>query len=141
VGAARGGYAFGDSGLEAFGEIGGNLFGPQAMWIDAGARWLWNPMRRRGGDGVLHAGPLFLGPEADLGVFLRFPGPSVVGDNGVSYQGSTAANATLGLSLDLVVPVTRSFALEAKVGNLRWVPTGSGSILLLGMTAGAGLRF
>src|SRR6185312_13452735 len=37
VGAIRGGYAVGDLGFEPFAELGGNLFGPRALWLDAGA--------------------------------------------------------------------------------------------------------
>jgi hypothetical protein len=141
VGLARGGYAFGQSGLEAFGEIGGNLFGPPAMWLGAGARLLRSPTQHRDPDGVLRAGAFYVGPELSLGAFFRFPGPSVTSPEGVTYSTGGSANATLAASLDLLLAATPSLALEAQIGNLRWIPGSDGSILLFGATLGAGYRF
>jgi hypothetical protein len=58
-----------------------------------------------------------------------------------SYSAAAAARALLGASLDLSFALAPSFSFEAQLGNLRWVPGGSGAILLAGVTAGAVVRF
>jgi hypothetical protein len=141
TGAIRGGYAIGDAGLELLGELGGNLVGPRALFVDAGARWLFTPSLHRGEDGVFRGLALHVGPEVALGAFVRLPPPDVTGPNGVVYSGTTTANFTAKLALDLVVPITPWFRVEGGLPELRWVPTGDGSILVLGATLGASLRF
>jgi hypothetical protein len=135
VGAVRGGYAVGDLGFEPFAELGGNLFGPRVLWIDAGARWMLSPTIRRGSDGVLAGVPFFLGPELVVGALVELPAGSG------NYSTSASARAYLGVGLDMAFALSQSFSLEARLGNLRWVPGGSGSILLAGAELGAALRF
>ncbi len=140
VGGLRGGYALGDSGLEVFGDFAGNLFGPKALWLDAGARWMWNPLLKTSADGK-RSSPLFVGPELSLGMFVRLPGAEIVGVNGASYSAPTEVHAQLGAAIDVAYALSPNIQLEAQLGNLRWVPGGSGSILLMGMTAGGVYRF
>jgi hypothetical protein len=135
VGSVRAGYAVGDLGFEPFAELGGNLFGPRALWLDAGARWMFSPAIRRGADGVLAGAPFFLGPEALVGAFIELPigtGP---------YSAPAAARAMLGLGLDASFAISSMFSIEARLGNLRWIPGGSGSVLLAGADVGLALRF
>lgn len=141
VGALRGGYAVGDAGLEPFAELGGNLAGPRALWVNAGARWMFSPLVKRGNDGLLRGAPFFLGPELTAGVFVRLGGAEVTASDGTSYSAGAEAHPVLGAALDLAFALSRSFQLEAQLGNLRWVPTGEGSILLFGATVGGALRF
>jgi hypothetical protein len=141
TGALRGGYAIGDSGFEPFAELGANLVGPQALWVAGGARFLWNPTLNRSSDGGLRGGPLFLGPEALVGAFVRLPGASVTAPDGTTYSGTADAHPVLGAAFDLALALSPSFQLEAELGNLRWIPASGGSILLLGATLGASVRF
>lgn len=140
VGAIRGGYAAGDAGIEPFAELGGNLVGPRALWIAAGARWMLSPTTKRGSDGLLRGVPFFLGPELVVGAFIRLGGEST-GPDGTVYSSSSSANAVLGAAFDLAYALSPSVQLEAQLGNLRWVPTGDGAIVLLGATLGMSVRF
>jgi hypothetical protein len=140
VGLARGGYAPGDSGLEFFGELGGNLAGPRALWFDAGARWMVTPSVHLVG-GVRRGLAFHVGPELTLGGFVRLAGPDTVGPSGTRFSGTSDTHFTLGAAIDLILSITPSLQFEGHVGNLRWVPTGDGSLLLFGATLGAGLRF
>ena len=45
------------------------------------------------------------------------------------------------LPILIVVAVTPALRFEGGLPQLRWVPTGDGSILVLGATLGAGYRF
>ncbi len=134
TGALRGGYAIGTSGFEPFVEFGGNLVGPQALWISGGARYL------RGVAFSSGVG-LWLGPEVIVGAFVRLPGADVTSPSGVVYSGSSEAHPVFGAALDLAVDLSPSFQLEAQLGNLRVIPASSGSIVLLGATLGGSLRF
>jgi hypothetical protein len=140
VGLLRGGYAPGDSGLEVFGELGGNLFGPRALWIQAGGRWMVTPSVHRGADGVLRAGSFHVGPELTIGAFVRLPS-DVAGDSGATYETSADVHPIFGGALDMALSFSPALQLEAHLGNLRIIPTGEGAIVLLGATLGAGLRF
>lgn len=140
VSAVRAGYAVGDAGIEPFAELGGNLAGPRALWLNAGARWMFSPFLKRDNDGLRRGLPLFLGPELTAGLFVRL-GISGVTDEGKSYSAGAEVHPVLGLALDGAFALSRSFQLEAQLGNLRWVPTAEGSILLLGATFGGALRF
>jgi hypothetical protein len=139
VGAARLGYAPFAFGLEPFIQVGGNLAGPPAAWIDAGARLLFTPGVREEG-GALQGTPFHIGPEIVVGAFLR-PGPDAVGPDGVPYAGGLLTDVSLGAALDIVLALSPSVQLEAQLGNLRWIPADGGALLLLGATVGAGLRF
>ncbi len=141
TGAFRGGYAIGDSGFEPFAEVGGNLVGPPAIWVSGGARFLFSPTLARGSDGGLRGGSFFLGPEASVGAFVRLAGPDVTAENGTVYSGAGEAHPVLGAAFDLVYALSPSFQLEAQLGNLRWVPSSGGSILLVGASLGGSLRF
>lgn len=141
TGAARLGYALGASGLEPFVEVGGNLAGPPALWVDGGMRWLFAPGVHRDADGVERGLPLFVGPELLGGAFVFLPGPEVTAPNGVVYTSSASTRAMLGGALDVVLALSPKVELDARLGNLRWIPGGGGSILLAGATAGAALRF
>lgn len=136
TGALRGGYAIGDSGFAPFAELGGNLVGPQALWISGGARYLLGPAFATN-SGVA----LFLGPEVQVGAFVRLPGADVTGPNGTVYSGESEAHPVLGAAFDLALALSPSFQLEAQLGNLRFLPASSGSIVLLGATLGGSLRF
>ena len=139
VGAARLGYALFDVGLEPFIQVGGNLAGPPAVWIDAGARLLLTPALRDD-HGSLRGTPFHIGPEIVAGAFLR-PGPEASGPGGVTYSGGLLTDVSFGAALDIVLALSPSLQLEAQLGNLRWIPADGGSLLLLGATLGAGLRF
>jgi hypothetical protein len=141
TGALRGGYALGDLGFEPFAEFGGNLVGPKALWLNAGARWMFSPFLKRGSDGLRRGVPLFIGPEVSGGVFVRLGGGDVKAPTGTSYSASASARPELGAAIDVAYALSRSFQLEAQLGNLRWVPSGDGSILLLGATLAGALRF
>ncbi|XYH97263.1 hypothetical protein ACMHYB_57490 [Sorangium sp. So ce1128] len=139
VGAARVAYALGDRGFELFAGGGGNLVGPFAAWIEGGARLLLTPSLAPQ-DGAWRAFPLHVGPALHLGAFFR-SGAGVVGPGGATYRGDLEVRPVLGASLDVVLALSSSVQLEAQLGNLRWVPAGDGSLLLLGATLGAGARF
>jgi hypothetical protein len=141
VSALRAGYAIGDAGIEPFAEFGGNLAGPRALWLNAGARWMFSPFLKRGNDGLRRGLPLFIGPELTAGLFVRLGTSGVTAKDGTTYSAGADAHPVLGLALDGAFALSRSFQLEAQLGNLRWVPTGEGSILLLGATLGGALRF
>jgi len=47
----------------------------------------------------------------------------------------------LGAALALSLALSPTLSLESQLGNLRWVPGGSGTIVLVGATVGATLRF
>lgn len=140
VALVRGGYAVGDRGIELFGELGGNLAGPKALFVGAGVRWMLNPTLNKGQDGVSRGISLFLGPAIVAGAFVRF-GASTPPEAGSPYSSSTVANAMLGASFDFIMAITPRVQAEASLGNLRWVPTGDGSILMLGATLGVSFRF
>ncbi|MFO0756373.1 MAG: hypothetical protein U0359_07775 [Byssovorax sp.] len=140
VGGFRGGYAITDLGLEIFGDFGGNLFGPKALWLDAGARYMWGPLVKKASDGM-RGTPLFFGPSLSFGMFVRLPSEEIAGVSGQSYSAPAEVHPVLGASIDVAYALSRSLQLGAELGNLRWVPSGSGSILLMGMTAGAAYRF
>ncbi|WP_437505598.1 hypothetical protein [Sorangium sp. So ce1099] len=139
VGAARVAYALGDRGFELFAGGGGNLVGPFAAWLEGGARLLLTPSLAPQ-DGAWRAFPLHVGPALHLGAFFR-SGAGVVGPGGATYRGDLEVHPVLGASLDVVLALSSSVQLEAQLGNLRWVPAGDGSLLLLGATLGAGARF
>lgn len=141
VGALRGGYAVGDAGLELFGQLGGNLVGPPALWLDAGGRWMLTPMTSRGADGRTTGFAFHVGPELYAGLFMRLGAGSVTGPDGVVYESPSSAHASFGAALDVVLSLSPAFRLEAQLGNFRVVPTGDGAIVTLGITAGASLRF
>jgi hypothetical protein len=142
VGALRGGYAVGDLGFEPFAELGGNLSGPAALWLAAGARWMLSPTLKRGADGVLAGVPFFLGPEIVAGTFIQLgSGDEISPTNGAVYSSPAVSRGLLGAALDLSLALSPSFSLESQLGNLRWVPGGSGTIVLVGATVGATLRF
>ncbi len=135
VGAVRGGYAAGDRGLELFAELGGDVYGPRALWVEGGLRWMLSPTLRRGADGVRGGAPFFLGPELFGGAFVELPtgaGP---------YSAPAEARGMLGGAIDVSFALAPSLTLEAHLGNLRWVPGGSGALLFAGADLGAAVRF
>ncbi|XXX76241.1 hypothetical protein WMF30_52185 [Sorangium sp. So ce134] len=139
VGAARVAYAAGDRGLELFAGGGGNLVGPFAGWIEGGARLMLTPSLTPEG-GAFRAFPLHVGPALHAGAFFR-SGAGAVGPDGATYRGDLEVHPVIGASLDVALALSAAVQLEAQLGNLRWVPTGDGSLLLLGATLGAGVRF
>ncbi|WP_437723863.1 hypothetical protein [Sorangium sp. So ce861] len=139
VGAARAAYAVGDRGLELFAGGGGNLVGPFAGWIEGGARLMLTPSRTPEG-GAWRAFPLHVGPALHAGAFFR-SGAGAVGPGGATYRGDLEVHPVIGASFDVALALSPSVQLEAQLGNLRWVPTGNGSLLLLGATVGAAARF
>lgn len=140
VAAARGGYAVTDLGLEPFIELGGNLLGPRALWILGGARWMFAPLMRRGADGVREGAPFFLGPEIVAGGFFQLGESALDASSLGSYSSGVAARPILGGGLALSLALARSFQIDAGLGNLRWMPSSGGSLLVLGATLGATLR-
>jgi hypothetical protein len=142
TGAARLGYALGATGLELFAEVGGNLVGPRALWVDGGGRFLFAPALHRDADGATRGLPLFLGPEVSVGAFVFLPGPDVTGPGGRVFSGSPGgARPTVTGALDAVLALSPAFQLDAHLGNLRWVPAEGGTLLVAGATVGAALRF
>jgi hypothetical protein len=135
VGAVRAGYAVGDLGFEPFAEIGGNLFGPRALWLDLGARWMFSPALRRAADGVLEGVPFFLGPEVFGGGLIELPTGSG------AFSAPATGRGMLGAALDAAFAISRTVSLEARLGDLRWSPGGSGAILLAGAELGLAVRF
>lgn len=140
VAAARGGYAPGERGLEFFGQIAGNLVGPRALWLDVGARWMFTPSVHPGGDGVLRGLAFHVGPELLFGGFFRFTGDAK-GPGGVTYEGRTEVDPSLGLALAMALSFSPSLQIETQLVNMRWVPSGDDTLLLFGATIGAALRF
>ncbi|WP_438016762.1 hypothetical protein WMF18_39175 [Sorangium sp. So ce315] len=139
VGAARVAYALGDRGVEVFTGGGGNLVGPFAGWLEGGARLMLTPSLAPH-DGAWRAFPLHVGPALHLGAFFR-SGAGVAGPGGATYRGDLDVRPVLGASLDVALALGPAVQLEAQLGNLRWVPAGDGSLLLVGATLGAGARF
>ncbi|WP_437633864.1 hypothetical protein [Sorangium sp. So ce854] len=139
VGAARVAYALGDRGVEVFAGGGGNLAGPFAGWIEGGARLMLTPSLAPH-DGAWRAFPLHVGPALHAGAFFR-SGAGVAGPGGATYRGELDVRPVLGASIDVALALGPAVQLEAQLGNLRWVPAGDGSLLLLGATLGAGARF
>jgi hypothetical protein len=139
--AARGGYAVGDLGAELFGELGGNLSGPRALWVAGGLRWMFAPAMKRGPDGVLGGVPFFIGPEILAGAFIELGESSTAITGSTVYSTPTVGRGMFGASLDAAFALAPSFQLEAGLGNLRMVPGGAGTLLLAGVTLGASYRF
>jgi hypothetical protein len=101
-----------------------------------------SPTLKRGQDGVLAGAPFFMGPELLVGTFVQLPtGGQISPATGMVYSTPASARALLGAALDLSYALAPAFSLEAQLGNLRWVPGGSGTILLTGATLGATVRF
>jgi hypothetical protein len=142
VGALRAGYAAGDLGFEPFAELGGNLFGPKALWVDAGARWMLSPTLKRGADGVREGAPFFIGPEILAGAFVELPSGTQISttNNGV-FSAPASGRFLLGAALDLSFALSPNFSLESQLGNLRLALGGSGTLVLAGATLGATVRF
>lgn len=136
---ARGGTTIGDRGFEIFADLGGNAFGPKAIFLDGGARWMFTPSMHRMGDHYA-AGSWFVGPEIDLGAFFELPPPAVTLSNGTTLSASTNTRFVVGGSIDFVLAASKTFALDASIGNLRFIPSSEGSLLLFGATLGAQLR-
>jgi hypothetical protein len=141
TGAARGGVALTDLGLELFADLGGNLKGTRALWLDVGARWMFAPAMSRGPDGVRSGVPFFLGPELLFGGFFQLGSSSIDPMTLKPYSVGGASHPMLGLGLDLAYAIAPSFQLEVGLGNLRWVPVSGGSVLSLGAELGATVRF
>lgn len=140
VGALRGGYAIGESGLELFAGLSGNLAGPSALWIDLGGRWLFSPTVKAAPDGRKEGFAFHVGPELLLGPFVRL-GSTVTAPNGVTYEGRSTTHFSFGAALDLVLALSPALRIDAQLGNLRFVPTEDGTIVLMGATIGTTYRF
>ena len=140
VGGVRGGYAIGESGLELFAGLAGNLAGPPALWIDLGGRWLFSPVVKRLPDGRKDGFSFHVGPEPFLGPFVRL-GSTLTAPNGVTYEGRSTGHFSIGAALDVVLGISPSLRIDAQLGNLRFVPTDDGTIVLMGATAGITYRF
>ena len=99
-------------------QLTSSMSGPRATTVDASGRYL-----------IPVAGPtLRVGPEAGVGVFVA---------HGGSESKSLLVRATVAASLS----VSRSFSVDAQLGDLRWVPASSGTIVLAGATLQGVLRF
>lgn len=140
VGGLRAGYSFGDAGLEAFAGLGGNLFGPRALWLDVGGRWLFSPLVRREQDGRRTGFSVHVGPEIVLGPFVRL-GTDVTLPSGVVYEAPGSTHFSFGAALDVVLGISPALRIDAQLGNLRIVPSDAGTIVLMGATAGVSYRF
>lgn len=138
VGLVRGGYAPTDLGLEAMAELGGNLFGPRALFVDLAVRWMLTPSVLFDDD--RYGGSFHMGPRIYGGAFVRF-GETVTGPGGQSFSSDTTTHPMLGGTIDMALQATPELGVEGSVGDLRWVPGDDGSILLLGATLGGSLRF
>ena len=114
---ARAGYAPLRS-LDIAISFGDNASGPRALMFDASVRYMLDI-----------AGPRFrIGPEVGPGVFIQQGG-------GQSKSFMLRATAVAALN------VSQMFNIEAHVGDLRWVPASSGSIVLAGGTVMGVFRF
>lgn len=99
-------------------QLTSSMSGPRATTVDASGRYL-----------IPVAGhTLRVGPEAGVGVFVA---------HGGSESKSLLVRATVAASLS----VSRSFSVDAQLGDLRWVPASSGTIVLAGATLQGVLRF
>jgi hypothetical protein len=137
---ARLAYALGDRGIELFADAGGNLVGPPGGWLGAGARLMLTPWMKQVGN-RMSALSIHMGPELTLGAFFRGGSSAVAVAGGATYKSALETHAALGAALDVVFGVSPTFQVEAQLGNLRWIPGSEGSLVLLGATLGAGLRF
>jgi hypothetical protein len=141
VGLLRAGCAVGDRGFEPFAELGGNLFGPRALWLAAGARWMLAPALRRGADGVLEGVPLFVGPRLSGGVFVELGSQATLSPGGLSYSAAAGARGLFSAALDAAYAVSSRVYLEANLGNLALLAGAGGSTVLAGATVGVTIRF
>ncbi|MBI5533022.1 MAG: hypothetical protein HY898_09920 [Deltaproteobacteria bacterium] len=95
-----------------------NVSGPRAVMLDASLRYMINV-----------AGPKFrIGPEIGPGLFL-------------AQGGSQSKSFMLRATAVAAVNFSPSFGIEAHLGDLRYVPASSGTVVLAGATAMGVLRF
>lgn len=95
-----------------------NVSGPRAVMLDASVRYMLNV-----------AGPTFrIGPELGPGLFLA---------QGGAHSKSFMLRATAVASVNF----SPAFGIEAHLGDLRFVPASSGTVVLAGATAMGVLRF
>ncbi|HSN99911.1 MAG TPA: hypothetical protein VLS89_16565, partial [Candidatus Nanopelagicales bacterium] len=113
---------------------------PGALWVEGGARYLFTPSVHRGARG-LEGAAVHVGFEATVGAFIRPGEAELAGPGGAAFERATEVHPTLGAAATLIFGVSPGLQLEAQLGNLRWVPASEGALLLVGATAGAGLRF
>jgi len=139
VGLIRAGYAPTDLGLEAMVELGGNLVGPQALFVDLAGRWMLTPSVLFDDDD--YGGSFHIGPRIYGGAFVRLGGSDVTGPSGQTFSSETTTHPMLGSTLDMALSATPEIQVEGSLGDLRWVPTDDGSILLVGASLGASARF
>jgi hypothetical protein len=118
VGNLRAGVSPSES-LELAVDFSGNLTGPNAKMLDVSARYLLAPSASM---------PLGIGPEIGAGVFW-------------TSSGSQSSSFVARLSLVAGLRLSRSFSIEASLGDLRYVPASAGTLVLAGASAGGVLRF
>jgi hypothetical protein len=114
--AARAGLSPVD-GLDVAVNLADNLSGPRAVMVDGSVRYM-----------LKVGSAVRLGPEVGAGVFAA---------QGGSQSKSFMVRATAVGS----VQVTDAFGVEAHLGDLRWVPASSGTLVLAGASVLGVLRF
>ncbi|AKT36389.1 hypothetical protein [Chondromyces crocatus] len=133
------GYAVGGV-LEPFVQLGSNMSGPSAVWVEGGARYLFTPSLHRGAKG-LEGTAIHLGVEATAGAFIRPGANDLEGPRGATFERETQAGFTMSAATTLIIGFYPGLQIEAQLGNLRFVPLAEGFLLLVGATAGVGIRF
>ncbi len=93
------------------------------------------PGLRRASDGRIRGAPFFIGPELLGGGFVQ------LGAGDGTHSTAAVTRGMLGGGLDLAVAVTPFLTLDARLGNVRCVPGGSGALLFVGADIGATVHF
>lgn len=126
--------------LEIFGDFGGNIAGPQAVSLEAGARL---PLRLAGGAASGRVGTegfeIALAPVLTAGLFLS---PAASAErSGTTFERPAGFAPSLGASLAVLARLGAPMEVGLQLGDLRWVPLPSGSVLLGGASAAFAYRF
>jgi hypothetical protein len=135
VGLIRGGAEILDTGLEPYAQLGGNMAGPSAVWVEAGIRWMGLPILHEK-DGI----GLHLGPSVHGGVFI-VPGHTTTAPDGTSYSSSAQATGTIAGSVDVGLRVADRVQIDAQLGEVRFAPVSAGSTVSVGANFTGGYRF
>ena len=135
VGLIRGGAEILDTGLEPYAQLGGNMAGPSAVWVEAGIRWMGLPILHEK-DGI----GLHLGPSVHGGVF-NVPGHTTTAAGGISYSSSAQATGTIAGSVDVALRVADRVQIDAQLGEVRFAPVSAGSTVSVGANFTGGYRF
>jgi hypothetical protein len=118
VGGLRAGVSPSEA-LEVALNFSGNFTGPNAKILDLSGRYLFMvaPSLRLG-----------IGPEVGIGAFL-------------TSSGSQSSALQARLSLVAGVRISKAVSVEASLGDLRYIPASSGTLVLAGASLGGVFRF